>query len=829
MINRLRNLAINVFNAGLDPSAVDRHAFLKAQTISVAIAVAIIASFGFSLFYTAFSPFLAWMHFAAGILFLSAYCYCRYNPDPVIVTRACCAAAVTITWIVNWAFGGIMSPAIAWFVLPAVASALILGWRDGWFWIGVGCAGVSVLFCLDYYDVLPANSVPESYRDIAAYLYCLSLAIVIGILFSFWVARQNVLETQLSARLVKSEHDAYLAGLLAESAIIANESMEFAQAARVCLALICDARKWDAGHIWQALGHNKLRSTGIWYFSATSDWSDLAPRTADLDNNVEDLAAARSANTCAPLVEVDLVSDPRCNPVIQDGPRCTLKWPVEVEGKTDLVLEFFSAHPIVLDDELKALTRHIAVELSHVRQREIVRERTELLAHTDTVTGLPNRAGFERLFAQKLNDAKRSGTTVALMFVDLDGFKRVNDSLGHVIGDRLLHVVGRRVDQHVRSPELMSKFVSDPDAIAARIGGDEFTLAVSGLDGHDDAATVAKHFLELLSDPIDVGFQDVNIGASIGIAMFPHDAESLSDLMRLADAAMYEAKALPGNQYRFTTPALNGMIRRRLWVENELRHAINKNELILEFVPIAAATSGRIIGNEVALRWPHRDGEIAFKEFFAIAESSNLICDLGYWAIEKTCAAIADQRWVGRANAKMSLDVSLLQLQQPNFVELVIAILQRYDCPTGSLEFEFSDTRAILRNEECRRNIRKLHEVGIRIVLDRFGTGYSSLVDLSELPIWRIKLDRKFLEAVNVADGNRSMGRAIISMAHSMGVETTVIDVATSDQAEWFRELGCDALQGPWVGVGADAPLQSRVQSDPDIDRRPPISLDTPA
>ena len=196
---------------------------------------------------------------------------------------------------------------------------------------------MSVLFCLDYYDVLLANSVPESYRDIAAYLYCLSLAIVIGISFSFWVARQNILETQLSASLVKSEHDAYLAGLPVESAIIANESMEFAQAARVCLALICDARKWDAGHIWQALGYNKLRSTGIWYFSDTSDWSDLVPRTADLDNNVEDLAAARSANTSAPLLEVDLVSDPRCDPVIQDGPRCTLTWPVEVDEFCDQI------------------------------------------------------------------------------------------------------------------------------------------------------------------------------------------------------------------------------------------------------------------------------------------------------------------------------------------------------------------------------------------------------------------------------------------------------------------------------------------------------------
>ncbi len=827
MKNRLRKLLVNAFNAGLDPHLADRQSFAKAQTISVAIAVAVIASFGFALFYFAFSPILGWLHFAAGIFYIGAYCYFRYKPDPVIVTRICCALAVAITWAVNWVFGGIMSPAIVWFVLPAVASALVLGWRDGWFWIAVGCVGVSILFCLDYYDMGPANGVPGRFREVAAYLYCLSLAIVISVLFSFWVARQNVLESRLSASLAKSEHDAYLAGLLAESAIIANGSMEFAQAARVCLGLLCEANNWGAGHIWQSSDPGKLRSTGIWYFNDTSDWSDLAVRTAELDGSTEGVSAA--ADGAVPLLTIDMANDPRFTHSMQNGPKCTLVWPVEVEGKTDLVLEFFSGSEIGLDDELKALVRHVAVQLAHVRTREVVRERTEQLAHVDTVTGLPNRAGFERIFSQKLEDAKRSKDRIALMFLDLDGFKRVNDSLGHAIGDRLLHTVGKRLEQHAKVSGWTAKFQGGPDAVAARLGGDEFTLVLSDLNSVDDAATVARRFLDILSEPIDVGLQEVNIGASIGIAIYPDDGETLSDLMRLADAAMYEAKALPGNQFRFATPALNDTIQRRLWVENQLRRAIDRDELILEYVPIAAATSGRIIGNEVALRWPHPEGEIAFKELFAVAESSNLICELGYWAIEKACAVIVKQRWESRTNIRVSLDISLLQLQQPKFVDHVIGILRRYDCPNGSLEFEFSDTHAILRNEECRKSIRKLHDIGIRIVLDRFGTGYSSLVDLSELPVWRIKLDRKFVEAINVADGNRSMGRAIISMAHSMGIETTIFNVATTTQAEWFRALGCDALQGAWVGGVSDTPHQNQTEPVSDTSQPNSVSIETPA
>ena len=349
------------------------------------------------------------------------------------------------------------------------------------------------------------------------------------------------------------------------------------------------------------------------------------------------------------------------------------------------------------------------------------------------------------------------------------------------------------------------------------------------LDSADGAATVARRFLELLSTPIDVGFQEVNIGASIGIALYPDDSHSLSDLMRLADAAMYEAKALPGNQFCFATPALNDTIQRRLWIENELHRAIRRDELMLEFAPIVAAASGRIIGNEVSLHWPHRDGEIAFKEFFAVAETSSLVCALGFWVIEKTCAAIADHRWSSPNNVRMCLDISLLLLQQPHFVDIVSEILQRYDCLDGVLEFEFSETGAILKHEECRENVRKLHEFGIRIVLDRFGTGYSSLVDLSELPVWRIKLERKFVEAVNVADGNRSMGRAIIAMAHSMGVETTIFNVATAAQAQWLRELGCDALQGGWVGKATKAPHQSRIHSLPDVGHGAPVFIDSPA
>lgn len=806
MNDRLQRLVVDIFGAGVQPGVATPQFYVKAQLVSVALAVAIVAAFAFSVFYAQFSQLLSRVHFANGVFYIGAYWYFRRTLNVETVTRICCISAMAVILTVNWTTGGLSSPALAWFILPAVASALVLGWRDGWFWIAVGSISATVFLWVGVSGGQPVSTVPPEYRSLTAYLYCLQLAFVIGVLFSFWVARQNVLEGQLNESLARSEKEAYWAGLLAESAIAANGSMDFEQAARVCLTLVCGAQDWAAGHIWRVDSKNHLRSTGIWEAGAAFDAARRVVAAAEHESDFDEVSAAIAANTASTIVGLELGRDPRFSGASMPAPQSVLAWPVEIEGKVDLVLEFFSAVPIELDEDGKNLLSHVAMQLSHVRVRELVSERTEQMAFMDPVTGLPNRAGFEHLFAQKLKDAKRAGTRIALMFVDLDGFKRVNDSLGHATGDRLLQTVGRRLEQHVRPSDVAAKFGSDIEALAARLGGDEFTLVLTDLDDADGAAIVAQRFLDVLSEPIDVGLQEVNIGASIGIAMYPDDGANLSELMRLADAAMYEAKTLPGNQFRFATARLNDAIQRRLWIENELHLAIANNDLRVAFAPIAAANSGRIVANEVMLFWPHRDGDIAFREFVTVAESSGLLSDLGHWQIDKTCAAIAAQRWGGGANVTMCLDISLLLLQQPHFVDMVGEILRRYDCPKGSLEFEFSDTAAILKNEECRRNIRALHEMGIRVVLDRFGIGYSSLLDLSELPVWRIKLKREFMETVNFADGSRSMGRAIISMAHSMGIETTIFNITTAAQARRFRDLGCDALQGPWVGAVREAP-----------------------
>lgn len=803
MRSKLDHLKADLFGAGLSPDGVGSQLFLKAQTISTMIIVTVVMSLVAAYVFAPYSRLLCWTHTANALVYLGAYLVFRRKRNPTFITRVCCLSAYLVVVVVCIAFGGVTSPAITWFVLPAVASALILSWREGWIWIGLGCAAIVGLYVSANAGLLPASDMPAAILAAASTTYAVAFALVIGTLFSFWVARQRALQIELHDSLAQSHADAATARLFADSAVAANGSLDFAQAAQRCLKLVCEHQNWRAAHVWLAAPDGALLSTDI-SFRSPADDSPTLPEFAPGLVCHGGLTARFALDSAQFMVGLDLRGDPRFEDCTEP-PRCVLAWPEDVDGKTEIILEFFSDTVITVDDNLECILHHIGGQMAQVRLREKLREDTEMMAYTDPVTRLPNRTGFEHLFEQKLKDCKRDGANLALMFVDLDGFKRVNDSLGHAVGDRLLHMIGKRLERHVRESDIAAKLEPRHNAIAARLGGDEFTLLLTGLEDPKAVATAASRFLEILAEPIDVGFQDVSIGASIGIAVYPDDGKTQSDLMRLADAAMYEAKSLPGNQFRFATPALNDAIQRRLWIDTELHRAIQHDELTIRYMPVAAALTGRIIAQELSLRWLHRDGEIAFEEFFSVAEASGLVAELGYWTIEKACAAISSARW-GGDSVKMCVDISVLNLQQPNFVATVAEILGRYDTPRAALEFEFSDTSAILKHETCRANIRELHAMGIRIVLDRFGLGYSSLIDLARLPVWRIKLDRAFIEAVNLADGNRSMGRAIIAMAHSMGIETTVYGVETSAHATWLKELGCDALQGSWVGRGSDVP-----------------------
>jgi diguanylate cyclase (GGDEF)-like protein len=820
MRDKLDQLKTDLFGAGLNPDGAGAQLYLKAQTISLAMIISVVVSLGAAGLYAPYSRLLYWTHAANALVYLGAYLAFRRNPNPTLIARVCCMSVFAVVFIVNVAYGGVMSPVISWFVLPALASALILSWREGWVWIGLGCLSVTALYVSGNAGFLPASRIPADILATADAIYAITFALAIGTLFSFWVARQRTLQSELHDSLERSKADTATARLFADSAAAANGSMDFAQAGRLCLKLVCEHQAWRAAQVWLAAPDGTLRSSGISYQSRANPaaW----PLRFVPDAECPEGHTARIAMETAELIiALNLQRDKRFEACI-DPPTCVLAWPVDMGGSTEIILEFFSDATITVDDDLRRILDHIGGQMAHVRLREKLRDHTEKMAFTDPVTRLPNRAGFEHLFERNLKYSKRDNTRLALMFVDLDGFKRVNDTLGHAVGDRLLREIGQRLEQHVRDSDVAAKLEPRHDAIAARLGGDEFTVVLTGVEDPKAVAGIARRFLAILSKPVDVGFQDVNIGASIGIAMYPDDGEALSELMRLADAAMYEAKALPGNQFRFATPDLKGAIRRRTWVETELQRALNQDELRVRYAPIAAALTGRVIANEVFLRWPHRDGEIAFEEFFPVAESSGLVAELGYWTIEKTCAAIATARWAEEESLKMCLDISLLNLQQPNFVKTVAGILDRYNTPRAMLEFEFADTSAILKNETCREHIRALHQMGIRIVLDRFGTGYSSLLDLARLPVWRIKLDRAFVEAVNIADGNRSMGRAIIAMAHSMGIETTIYGVENAAHAAWLKELGCDALQGDWVGRSVDEPRREIAR--PRIVQMPPVT-----
>lgn len=809
MRHELHQFKTKLLRAGLEPGHPDAQLVWAAQTLSIMLATGLVVSLPAALLYLSCSWLLFFAHIASALGFAAAYLRFHRQPDPAFTVRACAFNVFALVLVVTIVTGGIESPAIGWFVPPALAVALILGSRAARGWFGGAALAVAAVFGGSVLGWLPASPVPANVAPVAEAFYAITLVLAIGWLFSRWLARQRTLTESLHESLASAHADTRTARLFAESAAAANGSPEFAPAARRCLELVCAHEAWRAGHVWLTAADGVLRSTDISWQRPDNTPADPIEFTPGIA--CPDAHSARIAHdTVTPAIGLDLRHDARLA-ACSRPPQCVLAWPVDLDGAAEIVLEFFSDTIITPDDDLHRILGYIGTQLAHVRRRVTIRDHTETVAFTDPVTGLPNRTGFEQLFAQKLKECARNDSRLALMFVDLDGFKRINDSLGHAVGDRLLRSIGRRLEQRVRESDIAAKLEPRHAGIAARFGGDEFTLVLAEVDDAKAVADAARRVLDVLAEPVDIGFQDVNIGASIGVAMYPDDGKSSSDLMRLADAAMYEAKTLPGNQFRFATPALNDAIVRRVWVEAELHRAIRRDELKVRFAPIQAARTGRIIANELSLRWLHSDGEIAPEEFLPVAESSGLVAKLGYWTIEKACAAISAARWNGDAG-RMCVDISLLNLQQPNFVETVAAIIARHGTPRAMLEFEFADTSAILKHETCRAHIWKLHEMGIRIVLDRFGAGYSSLIDLARLPVWRIKLERAFIEAVTIADDNQSISRAIIAMAHSMGIETTVYGVETAADANALRKLGCDALQGNWVGRPGDEPHRKRIR-----------------
>lgn len=420
-----------------------------------------------------------------------------------------------------------------------------------------------------------------------------------------------------------------------------------------------------------------------------------------------------------------------------------------------------------------------------IERRKAERHLAEL-AQIDQLTGLANRYRFREFLERSIARAGRQQSAIALMLIDLNRFKAVNDTYGHAAGDLLLQEIAGRLRRSVR-----------PCDLVARLGGDEFTIVVTDVEDTEHLGSTANRILEELRQPINISHCEVDVGASIGIAVYPDDANCADSIIVSADTAMYAGKDQPAATFHFYTPEMHQRAVHRVELERNLRLAIERKEFELYYQPQVDIRTGHLLGFEALLRWRHPEfGMIAPDDFIELAEESSLILQIGEWVLETACAQLAAWRVAGLPEVYVAVNFSARQFQEPGLVELVADTLERHQLPPELLEIEITESDILQEPAEAYRLLNTFANFGIRVALDDFGTGYSSLNHLRAFPGAIIKIDRSFIRDIETADSNRAIVQSLISMAHNLKLEVVAEGVENWAQLHYLQSHHCDIAQG---------------------------------
>ncbi len=444
---------------------------------------------------------------------------------------------------------------------------------------------------------------------------------------------------------------------------------------------------------------------------------------------------------------------------------------------------------------------HLYGTLQDITELRRAEERIWQLAFTDSLTRLPNRELFKDRLDTALKLAKRRNSQLALLFLDLDNFKRINDTLGHSVGDLLLQATAERLKLSVRANDSVSRNeAEEQDESIARLGGDEFTVLLPDIQHSADAAIVAERIQASLSQPLTLSGHEVFITPSIGIAVFPQDGEDPDTLIKNADLAMYFAKHQGRNLYQFYDATLNEAAHKRLTMENQLRKAIERNELSLYYQPQLDLPSGRICGVEALARWTNDVlGTVPPLEFIPLAEETGLIIPIGEWVLRTACQQAKAWQVTGIGVARMAVNISALQFVQPRFTEWVMQILEETGLEPMMLELEITESLLMKDPEGASHTLQTLKNLGVQLAIDDFGTGYSNLSRLKQLPLDRLKIDEVFVREINLQPSNAAIATAVIAMAESMGLQVIAEGVENEAQLHFLKAKHCNEIQGYYL------------------------------
>lgn len=627
------------------------------------------------------------------------------------------------------------------YLLVTLEAAILLESRLKVLQMGLfGSVCYGLVLGAQYFDILPYFSMPFVDADLHhAGLYLL--------LIWLWVSLLNLIVAVISAYLMRTLRTEHATALGTE-----NRLKDFLDRAHdLIFSITADGRLIYANQAWH---------TTLGYSPA--DFSTLSLEDiVDQDTRGKCRESIRKA-TCGEKVEA------------LEGRLLTRSGSVvAVEGS--LLCDFQDNQPGA-----------VWIICRDVTARKKAQDQLYHMAHHDGLTGLPNRRVFADSVRQALALAKRSRRESAILFLDLDRFKIINDTLGHAVGDELLKEVALRLRSCIREVDMV-----------ARLGGDEFGVVLVNLNHATDAEQVAAKFLRALAKPVQVDEHELFVTTSIGISLYPAHGEATEDLIKRADTAMYQAKATGRNKFQIYDDAMEEGVQRRLVLEGGLRRALERNEFCLEYQPKIDAESGRITALEALIRWQHPElGRLSPADFISLAEETGLIVPIGEWVLREACRENRAWQLAGLPKVRVAVNLSGFQLQHEHLVETVAAILEETGLSGAYLELEITET-VIMQNPEFVADIlAQISDMGVHLSIDDFGTGYSSLAHLKRFTVNTLKIDRSFVRDIVENSADEAITSAIISMGNSLNLKVIAEGVETEGQFEMLKQKHCDEMQG---------------------------------
>ncbi len=474
----------------------------------------------------------------------------------------------------------------------------------------------------------------------------------------------------------------------------------------------------------------------------------------------------------------------RVQAVLDGGQELSYESAVVGKDGVRIPVEFIGRTLVYGDEKLRMSV------VRDLRDRHAAQARIHHLAHHDALTGLPNRMSFMERLGQQIELARVAGKTLALLFVDLDHFKRVNDSLGHLIGDALLQTVAARISASLRAADLVARF-----------GGDEFIVLLADAT-RDDVAEVAHKLLRAIEVPVEAEGRDISVTPSVGIAMFPHDGATPTELIKNADTAMYIAKSRGRANCQFFDPAVASAAYAALVLESQLAQALQRDEFVLHFQPQVRASDGTLAGIEALIRWVHPErGMLRPDAFISLAEQQRVMLPISQWVLRSAARAALRWRSCGLIDVPIAVNLSSMQFRANGFVDAVAQVLREEGVPGEWLELELTERMLMDDLGAVKRTLQQLRAMGMRVSVDDFGTGYSSLAHLKELPIDAMKIDRSFVHDLPHQRGSVAIARAVMQMAQGLSLTVVAEGVENEEQRRFLVEQGCDLLQGELISA----------------------------